>query len=855
MSLEDVMIKPYNHPMKKFLALFLVLPVFVFSISAESVYSTEHFDFIYSEETEESAAEIAAVAEDYYSKLVSLFGTDPELHIPVYFKSDIKSYNAYFTNYPSNHIVIFVTSIPVSLFKNASKPLSLTFLHELTHAFTNNIRSPFFSSLSSVFGDFIAPGNLYLNKGFIEGIAVYTESRTGEGRLNDAFSLYLVNQMAAEKKDLHYLDISGARDITPGGNMSYILGASFLEYLSSFYGEDKVTSFIRRCYEFPLSTTEIIFREIFGLKLSDAWRSYLESASFDYEYKSPDYASEWGGWRNLTLSDGEIYVEDSYKSGLFKVTESGVERVMLTSSSMDDFSVSLSYYLLPYVTSDSRCVNIVRKDGSTYRSFSDYYTGLLLSDEKVLLLTEEDRTARLDLYSLTNNEFLQSYNLGRDVTLSSGIALNGDSALFLMVRDGRTELLLVNLESGKLGVITLSDSVLLSSLALSFDGSIAFSYVERNNTKSFAKYGELWREGDGWYFALSEDEYSGGIYSPVKNEEKVYFISSLFDGKKISFLDYSSLTFSSPCEAEESDFVIGEEEKSVLEGESYNPFKYMRKGILLPIGEGSGVTLGPLSGLGLSYLIADPTEAHTIRSSFGYSFENKAAFIFLSYSYKTYFTSSFFSLYRDGRTDTEADFTFSYKKTLNSDNRFIMAEDTVSLAYTGYSGKITNVLSLYYQDAYKMGRGRYEILGWGGKAELKDLTPSISLSLYVPHILPSVYDNSMCYSVPFSLTFAVTDYRKPTLEANGTFYLFTYEVQRSVRFLRLYLRNIDLIFTYDGSLRTEDMSYDDMYALKMRLGLSPLIGQFSELGVNLDLGVKYERGKEPRVSLLFNMGY
>ena len=64
-----------------------------------------------------------------------------------------------------------------------------------------------------------------------------------------------------------------------------------------------------------------------------------------------------------------------------------------------------------------------------------------------------------------------------------------------------------------------------------------------------------------------------------------------------------------------------------------------------------------------------------------------------------------------------------------------------------------------------------------------------------------------------------------------------------------------MIFTYDGSLRTEDMSYDDMYALKMRLGLSPLIGQFSELGVNLDLGVKYERGKEPRVSLLFNMGY
>ncbi len=839
--------------MKKLLLLFLILSLFLFSISADEVYSTEHFDFIYSEDTEGSATEIALVAEDYYASLVSLFGTDPELHIPVYFKSDVKSYNAYFTSYPSNHIVMYVTSIPSSLFSNTHDPLSLTFLHELTHAFTGNIRSPFFKTLSSIFGDAVAPGNLYLNKAFVEGIAVYVESREGEGRLNDAFSLYLVNQVAAENRNLHYLDISGARDITPGGNMSYILGASFLEYLSSTYGEEKVMSFIRMCYEFPLSTTEIIFSRIFGVSLSDAWNGYLESLNIP-EYKTPHFVSGWGLWQNLTLHDGEIYVENSSDSSLSRVTENGIERVKLTSSSFGSLSFSSSYFLLPYITSDSRCVSIVRNDGSAYRSFSGYYDGLLLSDENVLLLTEKDRVARLDLYSLEDSELLDSYFLGRDVTLSSGIAMGGGSALFLMVRDGGTELLSVDTLSGSLEVITLSDDIIMSSLSLSSDGSIAFSYVEKAQTDTFARYGEIMRKDGEWSYRLSKDEYSGGIYCPLKNGEMVYFVSSFFDGKKISVLDYSSLTFSSYRGAKIDDFVAVEEKKVELNGEDYNPIKYMKKGVLLPLAEGSGITLGNFSGLGVSYLIADPTEAHTIRSSFGYSVENKAAFMFLSYSYKTYFTLSFFSAVVDGRTDTEADFTFSYKKTLNSGRRFINAEDTVSLAYTGYSGKITNVLSLSYQDAYKMGVGRHENLGWKGKFELKNLTPSLALKLVLPRILPFKSTSVMCYSVPFSLTFVVTGYKNPLFEANGTFYLFTYEVQRSVRILRLYLRNVDLIFTYDGEFRTETMMYDDTYALKARLGLSPLVGQFSQFGINIDIGVRCRRGGSPLFSFLFDAG-
>ncbi len=824
--------------------------------AGELVYSTEHFDFIYSDETVESASEIALVAEEYYSRLVEIFGVDPELHIPVYFKSEMKSFNAYFTNYPSNHIVMFVTSIPTSLFNNVEHPLSLTFFHELTHAFTNNIRSPFVSFLSSVFGDIIAPGNLYLNKGFIEGIAVYVESLDGEGRLNDASSLYLVNQMAAENKTLHYLDISGARDITPGGNMSYILGASFLKYLSDTYGADKVSEFIVKCYKFPISTAEIIFKKIFGLKMSEAWKDYTSSVSLDFEYSTPDTVSDAGSWDNLTLHNGEVYLTDASTSGVFKVTDDGTKRVNLTQSSFEDLSFSSSYMLLPYVTEKSRSVGVVSLSGGTYRSFSGYYTGLLLDDEKVLLLTEEDRNARLDLYSIEDRTLLSSYSLGHDTTLSSGIALSGTEALFLCVTGGTTKLLGVDTEKNTLTLYSLPDDILLKSLSLSSDGTIAFSYIERNRTESFAKYGELISDGGVWSCMLSSDEYSGGIYSPVKSRGKVYFVSRFFDTRKVSVLDYSSLTFGERKELSAESFLAEREEKKevLLTGESYNPLKYMTRGLLVPAANGSGVNLGSLSGLGVSYTIQDPGESNRIGSSFGYSFEKKATFLYIAYAYKDYLNASFFAFSRDGKTSVETDLTLSYTLYFNSDSRYLKGSETAALSTDENGNKFNNVLSLTYLDAYKMGVGRHEYLGWEAGVKLTNITPTVAAGVYVPRLLPFSSTTSMCYSIPSTFTLSLTSFTKPVIGAEVTLYLFTYEIQHSVRFIRLYFRNVDLIFTYDGLLRTEGMKYSDTYALKVRLGLNPLIGQYSSIGANLDLGVKYERGKTPSFSFLFDFG-
>ena len=831
-----------------------VLFFFLFPLGArEYLYSTEHFDFIYSEEIEESASEVIERAEEYYSFLVRFFDRDPELKIPVYFRYDTKEYNAYYTAYPINHIVMYVTNLPRTLLTNADYPLSSTFFHELTHAFTHNIKSPFVKFLSSIFGDGVIPGNLYMNRAFIEGIAVYAESLNGEGRLNDAEALYLVNQMAEEKIKLSYLDIEGGRDIYPGANMSYILGAQFLSYLASLYGEDKLCEFVVKCYEFPISTTSLIFKSIFGIRIKDAWDDYVEKKSLKKDLKTPHTITELGNWSNLKLNDGKIYVASLSTSSLYQLKEDGsMSRIKLTQSSFDDLSFSPHLYLLPYVTEHTRSVSVFTLDGSSVRTFSDYYSALLLSDDSILLLGETDRITSLDLFSLSRGERIASFNLGRDITLWSGLALSEEEGVFIIAKGGEKHLLLVNIKDGELSLLSFPAGINVSSIALNSDETIAFSYVT-DDTSSLMKYGEIIREGEEWLYKISSDEYSGGIYFPLRDENDVYFVSSFFSGKKVSILSYDSLTFIEEGPLSKSLFTIRErEDDKKIEGVHYNPLRFMQRGLLLPFGLSSSKMLTSRSGLGLTYIAQDPSEKHRIVLSLGYDLATDVPFTYMTYSFKDYFKAELYSFSRNGETAVEADFTSSWKKTLSSDSRYILFSDTLSFSKEK-DVAFNNYLSLSYRDIYKAGFSRHENAGWKGEISVINSTPQFALTLYFPRLLPLSGSDRMTRSIPFNLAFTIYDFKNPILKWKGDFYLFTYEVQSSISWLNLYIQNVDLMISYSGKLRPHDMLYTDIFSLSLNIGIAPLLGILSTIGWDLRIGVSYNREKT-QFSFLFSLG-
>ncbi len=844
--------------MKKAFLLTVLLSLFLtFLTAGEYVVSTEHFDFIYSDETEESAAEIILIAEDCYSKLVSFFGTDPGVHLPVYFESGVKQYNAHYSAYSSSHIVMYVTAVTPKLFSNTSHSFQLTFYHELTHAFTASISNGFFSFLRSVFGDWIAPGNLYLDKSFIEGIAVYMESTEGEGRLNDPYTMTLMSEISAEGFPFtSHSDIAGGLDISPSGNLSYIAGAAFLEYLSDSYGSESVASFIRTAYLFPISTTNGIFKKAFGISIKDAWNGFIDSKTLASSPEESGNISGWGSWNNLTLDGGSLYVKDTKTASLYRYEKdgSGLGRIAFSYSSPDDLSFSPSFILSPYVGEKKRSVNILRRNGSRYTSFDDYYTGLLLSDEGVLLVTESDRNTTLEYRSLSDKSLLSSWSLGRDITLSEGVALSPSLALFILTQNGMTRLLSVDTESGELSVITLTEDIYIHSLSLNADGKLAVSYIEKDGL--FTRYGEY--DYTSGTFILSSNDFSGGVGYPVKDSDgTIYYVSEYIYSTRISSVSVSSLSFGEERSVSVSDFtaVVTAEEKKSLNGKKYHPLQYMNNSTLTPLSGTKGLYISDVSGLGVTMTTVDPSEKHTVMASVGYSFERKTPTMMLSYSYSDYFSTQLSAYSKDGNTFFEADVKGSYTFDLGSYNRSLTLSDTVALFSLEEGKGVVNRFSLSFMDLYPMGIGRYCVLGWGADAALDNLSPSLFLSLYVPRLIPVGNTTHLSFNLPFRLSAGVSDaVKNPAFALKGTLYLFTWEIQKSVDWLSIYLQHLDFTFTYRGSLLSKGWKYSDSYTLGVKLALTPLIGYFSSVAMSLNGSVTYTVADGFRFTWSFGLG-
>ena len=119
--------------LKKRLSSLLVFLFCIFSLSAveTKVVETRHFKIIYDERTENAAKEIYSFAENAYTSLVHFFKEDPFLFIPVYIEPEEKVYNAYYTSFPYNRIVIYDAPVHHTL-DNTENTLYMTFLHELS---------------------------------------------------------------------------------------------------------------------------------------------------------------------------------------------------------------------------------------------------------------------------------------------------------------------------------------------------------------------------------------------------------------------------------------------------------------------------------------------------------------------------------------------------------------------------------------------------------------------------------------------------------------------------------------------------------------------------------------------------
>lgn len=271
---------------KRLIFVVLILVTVSFSLFAKNddtkrnqlfAVKTEYFEIIYPEKCRKSAEILYENADKIYIEVAGQYGFTPSFSMPVILTPAVDSFNAFWTSAPYNHIVIYDTSFSISSdLAVFSETLIQTFRHELTHAVTYNMKSPFWNFISGIFGDCITPASLWISSGMAEGATVTSESAGGEGRLNDEFAKHMVKQAKIENNFPSYYDVMGARDKYPSGSFYYFNGA-FHQWLQQKFGMEKYAEFWYKLVNLKALTVGIAFKQVYGIKLKDAWKGFEKS--------------------------------------------------------------------------------------------------------------------------------------------------------------------------------------------------------------------------------------------------------------------------------------------------------------------------------------------------------------------------------------------------------------------------------------------------------------------------------------------------------------------------------------------------------------------------------------------------
>ncbi|MBQ9630854.1 MAG: hypothetical protein IJR49_04635, partial [Treponema sp.] len=239
------------------------------------IVKTQWFDIIYSEDSKKTANILAEHADKIYGEVCTFLCTEQYARFPVVITPAQDEFNAYYSPAPYSHIVMYDTPAIKELAVFSEEFLSV-FKHELTHAVSYMMKNKFWRGIGKIFGDVVNPAALFITQSHAEGVAVASESATGEGRLHDAYSLHTIRQAKIENKFPRYADIYGSRDIYPY-SVHYYFGGAFVEFLQKEYGLEKYAQFWYKCVNFQTIHQVLAFKKIYGISVKSAWNQFIDS--------------------------------------------------------------------------------------------------------------------------------------------------------------------------------------------------------------------------------------------------------------------------------------------------------------------------------------------------------------------------------------------------------------------------------------------------------------------------------------------------------------------------------------------------------------------------------------------------
>ena len=800
--------------MKRLLALIVVLLISTLLFSkGELIHETQHFRIIYSEDTKSIANNINEIAEEEYDRLKAFFGEDPNINIPIYIDDEVKSFNAYLSTYPSNHILYYCAWVFPSIF-NGSDTVRNILRHELTHTFCNTMKG-LSAKITTLFGDsYNFPFYLHFLDFITEGIAVYTESMDGKGRLNDPVYKAPLIQARVENKKLNYLDAAGSRDSYPVGTLSYLFGGAFLEWVSDKYGEEKLSAFIVDISKNLISFPQNAYSKHFSSRLYDDWKAFLADIDVPQDILEPRTKDSSKYYSDMVASNNEVFAIDSYSSEIIKIDSNKAKK--LFSYPYDSYSkidTKDDKFLISYTSSELCYTALYNNKGKELKRFNGYYEGHFINDD-IALIKYDDGYTYLDIVGK------DTINLGYSVLVNNLFSYNDKLGFLFEDQEGQA----IAIVDDAIKLYRVPKQIKIDTISSNND-ILSFSYAKEGE---LVKYGEIDINNKKLY--LSDTNINGGIYNPVRVKDEIYFISKFFSSSAISYINTEDLSLKEEYELIEETYLTADKKEVLIDKKSYNPILSIQKGQFLPFACTSSEILN-YSGYGITWISSDPTEKLNVAISSGFEKYTKRLFLTLNASYNNVKASFFIN---EKRSLSELTYTkeFFFKSSLNK----IKIQNT--LYFETPSNKLNNKFQISYWDLHFKGRTRYNYFGYYIYFKLSNLTPTVGTTVYIPGIFPT--DVNLFYVV-----------NSKYMNLTTSTHLLTLEVQKSLYPLPLYITVIDLKGGVSSYIYKSNII--NSYSLNLSLTLAPTIGRITKAYSKLEFIATY--GTKWNFSFNFSVSY
>jgi len=245
-----------------------------------------HFEVSYPEPLALVARRVLAIAERSNANMAPILGHQPKKRVQIVLTDEVDAANGNATPLHYNVIRLFVSAPDdLSVLGDFDDWMTVLVTHEHAHILHLDNIGGLPAVINEILGKVWAP-NILQPRWIVEGIATYLESReTAGGRLRSTqFEMYM-RMAVLENNILHFDTLNNRTDYWPHGDIWYLYGSRFINWLVQEYGEEILTEMAtwygRRAIPFSVNRmgkrlTGKTFGELYALWIEDMRRQYGE---------------------------------------------------------------------------------------------------------------------------------------------------------------------------------------------------------------------------------------------------------------------------------------------------------------------------------------------------------------------------------------------------------------------------------------------------------------------------------------------------------------------------------------------------------------------------------------------------